>query len=101
MAVALEDMKAHLNVTISDDDALIDAQITAAEAHLAGWLGFGLDDEDQFPDGRPEDINQAVKMLVAHWYAERETAYVNTAAQVAEIPYGVADIVRNYRNWTF
>jgi uncharacterized phage protein (predicted DNA packaging) len=99
MAVALADMKAHLNVTSSDDDALITAQIAAAEAHLETWLGFDLDDDDHFPDGRPADLDQAVKLLVGHWYENRETTLVNLTAQ--ELPYGVADIVRNYRNWTF
>lgn len=101
MAVTLEEMKAHLNVTLSVDDALIADQITAAEAHLASWLGFGLDDAKEFPDGRPADVDQAVKMLVAHWYENRETAFISNSAAAMEIPFSVAEIVRNYRNWTF
>lgn len=101
MSVSLEEMKAHLNVTLSVDDLLISDQIVAAEAHLASWLGFALDDDEEFPDGTPADVDHAVKMLVAHWYANRETAFISNSAAAMEIPFAVAEIVRNYRKWTF
>lgn len=45
--------------------------------------------------GAPEDVKQAVKMLVAHWFLNRETAVVGSTS--AEIAHGVNDIMRKYR----
>ncbi|MCB1511524.1 MAG: head-tail connector protein [Hyphomicrobiaceae bacterium] len=99
MAVTLADMKAHLNVTTSDDDDLISDQISSAEAHLAAWLGFDLDDAEEFPSGRPADLDQAVKMLAAHWYENREGTMVGQT--VMDIPFAVEEVIRNYRTWSF
>jgi hypothetical protein len=101
MTVTLDIAKAHLNVTTTGDDALITAQIAAAGALLAAQLGFAIDDTTQFPDGTPADLDQAQLMLVAHWYATRETAMVNTAAAAIEVPFAVREIVANYRNYSF
>jgi uncharacterized phiE125 gp8 family phage protein len=101
MTVTLDIAKAHLNVTGGDDDALITAQIAAAGAFLAAQLGFAIDDDDQFPDGTPADLDQAVLMLIAHWYAQREASFVNTAAQAIEVPFGVSEIIANYRTYSF
>jgi hypothetical protein len=101
MTVTLDTAKAHLNVTSADDDALITAQISAAAAYLGNVLGFAIDDATQFPDGTPADLDQAQMMLVAHWYAQREASFVNTAAQAIEVPFAVREIVANYRNYSF
>ena len=102
MTVTLTTAKAHLNVTISDDDSLITAQIAGAVAYVENQLGFAIDDATQFPDGTPADLDQAVLMMVAHWYADRETVIVSESRAVAiVVPLGAAEIINEYRNFTF
>jgi uncharacterized phiE125 gp8 family phage protein len=43
----------------------------------------------------PEDVQQAVRMLVGHWYENRESVVVGTSS--TEIPHGVTEILRRYR----
>jgi hypothetical protein len=101
VTVSLEQAKAHLNVTITNDDTLINGQIAAGQAFLGQLLGVPIDDDTKFPDGTPADLDQALLMLVAHWYAQREAAMVNTAAAAIEVPFAVREIVANYRTYTF
>lgn len=72
-------------------DALLQLYIDAAEARAAAMLGKPLTDFDPMP----ADIRGAILMLAAHFYANRETVLVGARAD--EIPYGVADTLRNYR----
>jgi len=99
--VATADLKSHLNVTFDDDDMLIDDKISAAQAHIDRLLGFKIEDtfggEDQDPV--PEDLKQAVLMLAAWWYEQREAALTGTI--VALVPLGVQEIVSEYRTFTF
>jgi uncharacterized phage protein (predicted DNA packaging) len=99
MAIALQEVKAHLNVTTGDDDALIERLLAAAIAHVRRRLGFAVDDAERFPDGPPADLEQAVMMLVAHWYENREDSVVGLSAQF--LPLGIEDILREHRDYTY
>lgn len=70
--LTVEDLKAHLNVSLADDDALIASKIATAEAWVAQHLGYALDDVDQFPNGTPEPILEAVRQFVGWAYSDRE-----------------------------
>lgn len=98
MIVELAHVKEHLNISSNVDDALLTRQIGAAETHINRLLGFKMDAE--FPnDTVPDDLKLAVCQLIAHWYENRESTLVGVSAQ--EIPFGVREIVREYRNWSF
>jgi len=97
--LSLDDAKAHLNVFIADDDALITAKIVAAEAWVAQYIGVALDDATTFPDGTPEPIFEAVRQLVAHLYNNREAALIGT--NIVENCPGMFDLLAPYRAWTF
>jgi uncharacterized phage protein (predicted DNA packaging) len=101
MAVTdLSAAKAHLNVTEATDDALITRLIGAAQAHLEGMLGYAVEDRyADDPDGVPTPLVQAVLMLVAHWYENREASVVGVTAQ--PVPLGVCEIVADYRDWSW
>lgn len=102
MIVTAAELKAQLNVTLADDDMLIAALIAAAEAHIERLLGFtfaatyGGTGQPALP---PSDIKHAVLMLGAHWYDNREASLVGVSAQT--IPFGVAEIIAEYRNFTY
>lgn len=104
MIVTLEDMKAQLNLTDdigNADDALITGKIEAAQNHIERLLGFSI--EATFggagQDAIPPALMQAVFMLAAHWYENREASLVGVSGQY--IPHGVWEIVNEYREYSF
>lgn len=99
MALVLADLKAHCNVTSAGDDAMLTRYLGAAKAHIERLLGFKLTDTVELPDGAPADLELAILQLAADWYENREASLVGVAAQ--PIPFGVADIVNEYRRYTF
>jgi uncharacterized phage protein (possible DNA packaging) len=99
MALTLEDIKTHCNVTESADDLQLERLLAAAVAHVQRLLGFKLDDATEFPEGTPADLELAVLQLAADWYENREASLVGVTAQ--PIPFGVREIVNEYRRYSF
>lgn len=51
-----------------------------------------------YPDGQvPEDAQQAIHLLVAHWYENREGVVIGTIS--GKLPLGIHDIVLSERQW--
>jgi hypothetical protein len=88
-------IKPHLAIAAGDtgDDALIADYIAAAEGHVVKHTRRDLDTE--FPDGWPAPILQAVRLLVAHWYAHREAVALG---QAAKVPFGVDAMLAPWRD---
>ncbi|HEY0960649.1 MAG TPA: head-tail connector protein [Novosphingobium sp.] len=104
MIVSLAEMKQQLNLTDdlgTDDDALITRKIAAAQNHIERLLGFKIEtrfggaDQDEVPPA----LAEAVAMLTAHWYENREATLIGISAQ--ELPLGVWSIVNEYREYSF
>lgn len=104
MALTVNDLKTQLNMTA---DAVLDEIDTvrlprilaAATAHTERQLGFSLGDTDHFPGGAPADVEQAILMLAAHWYENREATVVGVTAQ--SLPFGFDEIIREHRTYTY
>ncbi|MFZ5690539.1 MAG: head-tail connector protein [Pseudomonadota bacterium] len=94
MIVSIDEAKVALGVTESTDDALIERLSRAAEARINALLGSDLD-----PENVPDDLRQAITLLLCHWYENREAALVGVSAQ--SIPHGVWDIVNEHRPFSF
>lgn len=97
--VTLEEMKAHLGLTDdfgAADDVLILNKIRAAAAHTERAAGVSFAD---FGDDVPEDLREAVRMLAAHLYENREASLVGVTASV--IPFGFDDLIRPHRTAWF
>lgn len=94
MSVTLAQAKQHAVVEHNDDDVLIQGYIDAARGHVTDHLRRDLDAE--FPSGWPVQINQAVLMLVAHWYAHREA--VSGTGEMGEIPLAVRALLAPHRD---
>lgn len=98
----LADLRAHLAFTDdlgTTDDAMLTRILSAAESFVERKLGFtfaatyGGTGQEAVPDA----LRQAVLMLAAHWYENREAG----ADVLREPPFGVTEILREYRDWTF
>ncbi|SKA26357.1 head-tail connector protein [Consotaella salsifontis] len=68
-------------------------------AYVEAQIGFALGDAVEFPDGTPADVEQAVLMVAAHFYENREATLVGVSAQ--EMPIGALDIIREHRRYSF
>ena len=91
--ITVDELKAHLNITTDDDDALLEQYAEAAE----GWIGIftGLD----LADPVPATLKQAARLLAGHWYETREAVAVAINAEL--IPFGVHDLCAAHRVWSF
>jgi hypothetical protein len=100
-AITVEDLRLHLNLTADNtaDDDLLATKIEAAQAAVEAYIGSKLDDADEFPDGTPAPLLEAVRQLAAHLYANREPVLIGVSAQA--MPLGVFDLVGPYRRWCF
>ena len=87
MTVTLADMKAHLNVTISDDDDLITAKLAAAQEFAVAYTSIPADGSNQ------AGYDEAVRQIAAFLYEAREGT--------SGIPQSVLDLLAPYRNWVF
>jgi hypothetical protein len=107
MAVTFSTAKEQLNITTSDDDALLVRLVQAAQNWLERQLGYTLlsrypiDVSDpQLPVSTiPPALDHAVLLLVGHFYANREASVIGVVA--GELPLGVCDIVNDYRDWSW
>lgn len=90
----LAEIKAHLIVEHDGDDALIQSYIDRAESHVAKHLRRDM--AVDFPDGWPADIKQAVCLIVASFYANREQGGESGSSG---IPFGARDLLSYYRNF--
>lgn len=101
MITTVPEVREHLNITGTQDDALLGRLAGAAQELIERQLGFKIEDsyggESQGPV--PEALKQAVRMLVGHWYENREASVVGVAAQ--PLPMGVDAIVSEFRCYSF
>jgi hypothetical protein len=88
MTISLDDMKAHLRVTISDDDVIIADKLATAAEWIAKYTGIPVD------SATPAPVNEAVRQLTAHLYANREASLVGVTAQ--SLPFGVLELLTPY-----
>lgn len=91
--LTVEDVRQHLNLTLTDDDALIASKIAAAEAWVGSFLGAPL------AGPVPEPVKEAVRQLVASLYENREANAVGV--NVGNLDPGFFDLLAPYREWSF
>jgi hypothetical protein len=98
----LEELKDQLSFTDdigSADDALLEKKLDAAQNHVERLLGFKIEETfggaDQDPI--PPALIECVLQLAAWWYENREAA----AERAQILPFGVQEIVAEFREFTF
>ena len=93
MSVTVALLKSQLNLTGTDDDALLAHKIAAAEQWIADQIGVELVTLEPIP----ATITEAVLQLAAHWYEQREAVLIGINSN--EVPFGVREIIGSYRVW--
>lgn len=86
----LDRVKLHLRVDGDDEDVVISGYVEAAKAHVAMHCDRVLVEADPVgPEqmGLTPDVEQAVLLLVGHWYANREAVVIGGAP--ATVPLAV------------
>lgn len=82
----------HLNLDDGFDAPLLAHHLEAAEGHIANLIGATA-----LPVPVPPAITQAVLMLTAFWYENREAAAGGGSPYV--VPFGVTELLQPYRKW--
>lgn len=90
MNIDLANVKGHLRVDPEDasEDGLIQGYIEAAKTHVAMHCDRRLvDGEPASADemGLTPDVGQAILLLVAHWFANREAAVTGTISSQVQL----------------
>ncbi|GGO55222.1 Phage gp6-like head-tail connector protein [Roseovarius pacificus] len=102
--VSLHELEEQLSLTSDvggEDSLLLSRKIDAAQNHIERLLGFRIEATfgGEGQDPVPPVLVEAVLQLAAWWYEQRETAIVGNA--VNDVPFGVSEIVNEYREWAF
>lgn len=95
MALTLDQLKAHLNITDTNDDLLLTDILSAATSYVEGFTGS----IDAMLPAPPPELYQAVKLLAAFWYENRESAAYGSTP--VEAPFGFWSLVNSHRKWSF
>lgn len=90
MTTPIDDLKIHMNVTDTADDAVLEQKLAVATAWVERITGGEI-----IP--QPAPVAEAIRMLAAHLYEQREATLVGATAQ--ELPFGVMDMLEPYRAW--
>ncbi|MFZ5678494.1 MAG: head-tail connector protein [Pseudomonadota bacterium] len=94
MAVTVDNLKAHLNLTSDADDALLADKLAAALEWVAKYTGIPSDDANL-----PPPVREATLRLAADLYENREASLIGVTAQA--LPFGMLDMLEPYREWVF
>lgn len=97
-------LKQQLNLTDdlgTADDELLQRKLAAAQNHVERLIGYKIEDTYGGTDQLeiPPSLIEGVLQLAAHWYENREASTVGV--QGFALPFGVLDIVAEYRSWSF
>lgn len=99
MLIDLQSLKNHLNIdsSFNDDDAYIESLEEVAEEIVQKHIDKSLDDIIGEEGELPKPLLQAIKLIVANLYDNRESvAYTPTY----EVPNSLNYILSMYRDYT-
>lgn len=101
--LTLDDVKYQCRIEHNDEDPLLTLYVNSAYRAVETFTDKRLFFDELPPDVDEsrsilltDDINQACLMLIAHWYANRETV-ANNMVNIAQMPYAVDFLLQPYR----
>lgn len=94
MALSLDQVKSFLRVETDEDDNLLTAQMTAAVNYLKGQISKTkvTRSNETKPIEDDELFQHAVKLMVAHWYENRE---IQSGRSLSDVAHTVDAIVQH------
>lgn len=93
----LADLKSQLSLSEDEaEDDFLSAKIAAAEAFTTAAIG--AEELLTYADAAP-DVQQAILMLAAHWFENREASLAE--GNLSEVPIGYRELVSSHRQWVF
>lgn len=95
MYLTVEDLKKHLNVDHSEDDAYIEELIEVAEDSVATYLNAPLTDYIEGANLRAS-VRHAIRLLVGTWYASRESVAFATPSALPDGVYALLMPLRKF-----
>lgn len=96
MIVEMEELTAQAGLTSdapAEDLLLLQQKGDAAQNHIERLLGVKIDTMPETPPA----LKEAVLQLACWWFNNRETVIEREQL----MPFGVWDIINEYREWTF
>lgn len=97
MYVSVEDLKKHLNIDFSDDDAYLTSLIEVAQSSIEMSVCTPLTDYEVIPGTLNPMLVHAIKILAGTFYANREAI---AFAEPRPIPYTLDYLVKPFRKYT-
>ena len=105
MMIFTDDLRRQLNITGTDDDVLLADKILAASEWVSLYTGIPMPSVPPDPTDPPgptlppaacipAPVKEAVRLIAAHLYANREASLVGVTAQT--LPFGVLDLLTPY-----
>ena len=89
----LADVKNYLRVDHDQDDDYITQLIAAADAFIKSYTSL---------ETLPGDLQQAVLLMISHWYDNREVVSTSRASKAGiEMAFTVSAILANYKEQGF
>jgi hypothetical protein len=89
--VTLEEIKAHLRIDVAAEDAYLTALEKAARLHTAAVLR-----RDSIDPTVGENVKQAMLLLIAHWYRNRESIGPDS---LVELPLAFRALLSSERDY--
>lgn len=97
--VDLELFKKHVRADdFSDDDEYLQYLLDAAQESIITATNRSVDELNGIGGGNfPKSLQQAIMMLAAHWYNQRESV---SSVQMYEVPDSLQILIKPYRKLT-
>jgi hypothetical protein len=96
MTTGLDALKAQLNIVDNTDDDMLARKLAAAEVMVSNDTGALTPVTYATATA---DLAEAIMMMAAHFYENREAVLVGITAQT--LPLGYADLIASSRKWVF
>ena len=96
MYLTVEDLKKHLNVDHSEDDAYIEELAEVAEDAVAEYLNRPIADFVDENGKLKASVRHAIRLLVGTWYASRESVAFATPSVMPDGVYALLMPLRRF-----
>lgn len=94
-SVSIDLFKKHVRADdFSDDDEILEQYLGAAEESVGKYLNRDITELSDGSGNLPKSVVQAILMLAAHWYNQRESV---SAASMQEVPDTLGALLKPWR----